>query len=257
LNSGLEAARGTILSMADDDCLLPSDWVRKLVEAFHEHPGISVIGSRVLPMWQDRVPTWLDRDHWATLALTDYGDKPFDVDADHKARLHSCSVLLADARAVGGFRSVPSLSGEGIGGLDDVNILDRLWLAGKRGIYLPTIVMRRKVPAGRLTKSYHRRWHAAHGRFFALMRGANVEESGVRLFDAPAHIYKEAGHAALGWLKSWMGREPDLAFMCEMQLRFCLAFLRERRRGFRARGGRASRGEVASFVRTLLKRSSG
>ena len=255
LNSGLEAARGTILSVADDDCLLPSDWVRKLVEAFHEHPDVSFVGSKVLPMWRGKVPTWLGRDHWATLALTDYGDKPFEVDAHHKARLHCCSVLRADVQAIGGFRSVPGLSRERIGGLDDVDILGRLRLAGKRGVYVPTIVMRRKIPAGRLTKSYHRRWHAAHGRSFAAMRDASFEQSGARLFDAPAHIYKETGHAARGWLKSWLWREPDLAFMCEMQLRFYLGFLRERRRDFKARGGRTSRGEFASFVRTLLKRS--
>jgi glycosyltransferase involved in cell wall biosynthesis len=256
LNSGLEAARGTIVSVADDDCLLPSDWVRKLVGAFHEHPDVSVIGSKVLPMWRGRVPSWLNRNHWATLALTDYGDRPFEVNAQHTARLHYCSVLRADAQAVGGFRSIPSLSCEAIGGLDDVNILGRLCLAGKRGVYLPTIALRLKIPASRLTKSYHRRWHAAHGRFSAVMRDATFEQSDQRLFDAPAYIYKQAGNAALGWLKSWMRREPDLAFVCEMQLRFCLGFLRERRRDFKARGGRVSRGEFASFVRTLLKRSS-
>jgi glycosyltransferase involved in cell wall biosynthesis len=252
LNAGLEAARGVIVSVVGDDCLLPSDWVKKLVVAFREHPDVSVIGSKVLPMWQGTVPSWLGRQHWSALALTDYGDTPFSVDAQHKASLLYCSILRADAQAVGSFRSVPNVSSEPIGGVDDVDILERLWLAGKRGLYLPAIVMRHKVNVGRLTKSYHRRWHTEHGRFYAVMRNASFEQAGVRLFDAPAHVYRQTGRAALGWMKSWMRREPDLAFMCETQLRFCLGFLRERRRDFKARGGRVSGVELASFVRTLL-----
>ena len=46
LNAGLEAARGVIVSVVEDDCLLPSDWVKKLVVAFREHPDVSVIGSK-------------------------------------------------------------------------------------------------------------------------------------------------------------------------------------------------------------------
>ena len=252
LNAGLEAARGVIVSVVEDDCLLKSDWVKQLVVAFREHPDVSVIGSKVLPIWQGTVPSWLSREHWSALALTDYGDTPFTVDAQHKARLLYCSILRVDAQAVGGFRSVSNVSSEPIGGVDDVEILERLWLAGKRGLYLPALVMRHKVNVGRLTKSYHRRWHAGHGRFYAVMRDADFEQSGVRLFDAPAHVYRQTGRAALGWMKSWMRREPDLAFMCETQLRFCLGFLRERRRDFKARGGRVSGGELASFVHTLL-----
>ena len=252
LNAGLVEASGSIVSVADDDCLVPADWVKKLVEAFRAHPQVSAIGPKLLPLWQGKVPSWLGREHWSALALTDYGDKPFTVDAHHRVLLRYCSFRRADAQAVGGFLACPIISSEPIAGIEEVDILERLWQAGKKGLYLPDVVMQHKVNTGRLTKNYHRRWHAEHGRFYAVIRDAAFEQSRARLFDAPAHVYSRTGRAALGWIRSWIRREPDLAFICETQLRFCFGFLQQRRRDFKVRGGRFSIGELASFVRTLL-----
>ena len=45
----------------------------------------------------------------------------------------------------------------------------RLWAAGMTGLYAPEIEATTIVPAERLTRGYHRRWHQTHGRFVALM----------------------------------------------------------------------------------------
>jgi glycosyltransferase involved in cell wall biosynthesis len=258
LNAGIDAASGPIVTVADDDYLLPANWVRATVETFRTHPEISVSGARVLPLWQSEVPTWLGREHWSALALTDYGDTAFTVDESRKVCLLACTLRVADVKAVGGYRGALSVSGELIGGVEDLEILERLWKAGKKGLYLPHVAVRHKVAAGRMTKQYHRRWHTGHGRFYAVMRDDEFERAGARLFDVPSHVYGQTGRAALGWLRAWLKREPDLAFLCETQLRFALGFVRQRRRDFKAGGGRVSPADLAAFVRgTLAGRRGG
>jgi glucosyl-dolichyl phosphate glucuronosyltransferase len=252
LNTGVAEVRGSIVTVADDDDLLPPDLVRRVVDAFRAHPEISVIGAKVLPLWQGEVPSWLGREHWPALSLTDYGETAFTVDTERKVSLLGCSLRVADVEAVGGYRTGSSGSDGLIGGVEVREILERLWQAGKKGLYLPAVAVRHKVTATRMTKRYHRRWHGEYGRFYAAMRDATFERGDARLFDAPAHVYTQSGRAAIGWLKCWLRRQPDLAFLCETQLRFCLGFLRQRRQDFKTRGGRVSAVELARFIRAQL-----
>jgi glycosyltransferase involved in cell wall biosynthesis len=235
LNAGLAAARGEIYTIADDDFLLPPDWVRKIVAAFRSHPEVSFVSGKVLPLWQGEVPPWLGREHWSAVALTDYGEQPFYADARNKVCLLACSFRRADVEAVGGYRPELGVSGEMVGGVEDLEILQRLWKAGKQGIYLPDLAFRHKVGASRMTKRYHRQWHTGHGRFYATLRDDEFERSSSRVFDVPGHVFRQAGAAAWGWLKSWFWRQPDLAFLCETRLRFCLGFIQQRRRHQRRR----------------------
>jgi glycosyltransferase involved in cell wall biosynthesis len=236
LNTGIAQARGSFYTVADDDFLLPSDWVKKIVEGFRAHPEVAFVSGKVLPAWQGEVPAWLGREHWSAVALTDYGEQEFYADSQNQVCLLACSFRLADVGAVGGYRPGVSVSKDLVGGVEDLEVLQRLWRAGMKGIYLPGIAFRHKVPASRMTKSYHRRWHTGHGRFYAALRDEQFERSSARLYDVPGHVFRQACAAALGWLKSWLRREPDLAFLCETRLRFCLGFIRERCRQHAARG---------------------
>jgi glycosyltransferase involved in cell wall biosynthesis len=229
LNTGVAAARGAIVNITDDDFLLPSDWSKKIVAALRSHPDCAFVGGRILPLWQGDVPAWLDRAAWPPIALVDYGDRPLFVDAGNALCLIGASFRRAELEAVGGYRSDLSVSKNLIGGVEDVEIVQRLTRLGRRGLYVPEIVCQHKVHASRMTKAYHRRWHLGHGRFYALLRDENFEKSSARLFDVPGHMYSRAAVAALSWLK-WRLFRSTKAFEQESQLRFFVGFLRERRR---------------------------
>jgi glycosyltransferase involved in cell wall biosynthesis len=234
LNTGLAAARGGIYTIVDDDFILPRDWVRKIVEAFRAHPDASFVSGKVLPLWQGSVPSWMGPQHWSAIALADYGDEPFYADETRQVCLLACSFRRADVEAAGGYRSELGVSKDLIGGVEDLEILQRLWKRGRRGIYVPHISFQHKVPASRATKRYHRRWHVGHGRHYARLRDAEFERSRVRLFDVPAHLYRHAAISAIQWVK-WtvLGRENE-AFACETRLRFFAGFFLERRQAPRA-----------------------
>jgi glucosyl-dolichyl phosphate glucuronosyltransferase len=237
LNTGLTETRGEIYVVTDDDFILPPDWIKRIVAAFRTHPEVSFLSGKVLPLWQTMVPPWLGREHWSAVALTDYGEEEFYADADNRVCLLACSFRRADVEAVGGYHSDLGVSKDLIGGVEDLELLQRLWDAGKKGIYVPSIAFRHKVGASRMTKRYHRRWHSGRGRFYAALRDREFERSPSRICDVPGHVVKQAGSAAWGWVKSVLRREPDLAFLCETRLRFCLGFIRERGRQYYT-GGR-------------------
>jgi hypothetical protein len=183
--------------------------------------------------------------------MADYGEKEFYADEEHQVCLLACSFRRADVLAVGGYRTGLSVSGGQIGGVEDLEILQRLWRAGYKTIYQPHIFFQHKVEPGRMTKKYHRRWHRGHGRFYAALRDEETERSAARLFDVPAHLYRRATADALGWLKNTLlGRRAE-AFGHETQLSFFAGFFRQRRADYLATRRHGTLREIFSLVRAL------
>jgi glycosyltransferase involved in cell wall biosynthesis len=253
LNTGVAAAGGAIVTIVDDDFILPPDWVQKIVAAFRADPARSFVSGKILPRWLGDVPGWLSPDLWSPMALIDYGDRQLTIDSCNPLCLIGCSFRRAEIEAVGGYRDDLSVSKSFIGGVEDLEILQRLWKAGRWGVYVPEIVCHHKVQASRLTKAYHRRWHTGHGRFYALLRDEGLERSSTTLFGVPAHLYTQAAADARAWCTSRLS-DPNKAFERETQLRFFVGFFQERRRQHRASGGRGALPELARFARALLAR---
>lgn len=254
LNTGLDAARGAIYVLADDDIILPEDYLRKIFEAFQSHPEVSFVGGKVLPRWKSEVPSWLTQRHWSAIAMSDYGANEFYTDEANQFCLLAGSFRLADVKAVGGYHRELGVSKGSIGGTEDVDLFARLFKAGRRGMYLPNVELYHKVEPERLTKEYHRRWHTGHGRHYAVMRAAEVEESRARLFDVPVHLYKQAAVSTLRWMQNTLRGKSEEAFWYETQLRFFVGFFRKRREDYRASGRRSTVREIAAFLRALKAR---
>ena len=253
LNAGLVAARGAIINITDDDFILPADWARRIVVALRSNPDQSFVGGKILPLWQGVVPGWLDRTMWAPIALVDYGDRQLRVDLENQLCLIGCSFRRNDLEAVGRYRGNLSVSKGLIGGVEDVEVMQRLTKSGRHGSYLPELFCHHKVQAHRLTKAYYRRWHLGHGRFYALLRDEDFERSAARFCDVPAHMYAQAAAAAVGWCR-WRLFRPHIAFERETRLWFFVGFFRERRRQHRANGGRGPLRELAHFARVWIDR---
>jgi glycosyltransferase involved in cell wall biosynthesis len=231
-NAGIQASRAPIIALTDDDVQTTPKWVATIKRLFDEHPEVVFLGGKVLPLAPDQLPRWVTRDHWEPLAILDYGDTPFYVDASRRLCLLTAS--LAFRREV--FAEVGLFSPElqrvkdGIGSLEDLELQLRVWRAGRQGLYTPELQVGTEVPPTRLTRSYHRRWHKGHGRFYAVLRDEEIEQSRVgRLFDVPAHLYRQALADATGWLKSSVMGKRDEAFKHETRLCFFAGFFGKRR----------------------------
>jgi len=191
---------------------------------------------------------------WSPVAIADYGDRERHVDERNQICLLGCSFRRADVVAIGGYRTGLSVSQNLIGGVEDLEILQRLWKQGHRGLYDPRIVFHHKVGASRLTRAYHRRWHTGHGRFYAALRDPDFERSSARVLDLPVHLCRGAAAAALGWASAMLHGRRDAAFECETRLRFFAGFWSARRAEHQPRDGAGVLGDAAALVGDLLGR---
>jgi GT2 family glycosyltransferase len=245
--------RGRRYAIVDDDFILPSDWLLGIDSGFGRHPTAAFMGGKVLPRWQASPPSWLTPAHWSALALADYGDAEFKVDADRQLCLLACTFDAEGVRAVGGYDGRLAVSGDRIGGVEDIDLLRRLWSAGHYGIYLPDVWFEHKVQPHRTTRAYHRLWHRGHGASYAMMRDPAMERSRARFFDVPVHLYRDALRSlALAPLLRLKGDAPG-AFAAVARVAFVAGFVETRRREYFAATRRGIFQEAAAVLATLLR----
>ena len=255
-NAGVAAANSEIVAFADDDVCVAKNWIAKIKRAFDGHPEIDCIGGRVLPMWTSPAPKWLNPDHWMPLALQDYGDNQLTVDLSNRLCLVSANLAFRRAAILDAGLFKPELQRikDGIGSMEDAELLERFWKTGRRCLYIPDLVVKTIVPEERLRKTYHRRWHRGHGHFYAISRATEIENAALRFMDVPAHLYKRAAVDALCFLFFSVGK-PQTAFVHETGLHFFYGFFRKRSRDYMKTAYRGPIRELTNFLRTLLTRS--
>ena len=252
-NAGVAHARASLIAFTDDDVRAARDWVANIKRAFDEHAEVDAVGGKVLPRWQSEPPPWLTREHWAPLALLDFGDVPFYTNLSRPLCLVGANLALRRSifDKVGLFEPKFQLVKDGIGSTEDYELQRRMWQVGCQGLYVPNVVVSAEVQAERLTKAYHRRWHRGHGVTFATMRLSEIELSRARLFDAPAHLYNQAMRNALAWLVCTIQGRQAQAFYHETKLYFISGFLRRRRADYRAAQAYSPLRELIRFAWAL------
>jgi glycosyltransferase involved in cell wall biosynthesis len=234
-NTGIENARAPIVAFTDDDVSVASDWIAQIKAGFDADPSVDFLGGKVLPQWEADPPAWLTRAHWTPLALLDYGDQAFYVDMDHQLSLVGANLAFRRQafELIGLFKTDFQRVKNGIGSLEDHEMLLRLWRAARRGIYLPQLVVTAAVQLERLQKDYHRRWHSGHGYFYAVLRAEEVERSRrARFLGVPAHLYRRALSNGAKWIVCKLRNRPEQAFEHEIRLHFFGGFVRKRWRDF-------------------------
>ena len=190
-NTGIAAAKAPIIAFTDDDVRVAPDWVWRIKSGFEANPEIDFLGGKVVPRWPAEPPAWLTRPNWSPLALLDYGDSRFYVDSEKQLCLIGANFAFRRSAfdKVGLFKTDFQRVKDGIGSLEDHEMLLRLWRAGSRGLYLPELVVTAEIEPERMEKKYHRKWHTSHGRFYAALHSEEVEQSRLGKFLAYPPIF--------------------------------------------------------------------
>lgn len=251
-NTGIKHARSPIIALTDDDMTVARDYVATIKRAFDEHPEVDFIGGKVLPHWKREPPKWLTPKHWAPLALQDYGEESFYTDEARQLCLINKSFRRDVFERIGFFKPELGRIKDGLGSAEDHDLQLRVWQAGGKGMYVPGIFTFAEVQEERLSKKYHRHWHTGHGRFCAMMRIEDIEIGDVRLFDVPAHLFRQALKNSVGWLIQTLRGNEELAFEYENEVRFFRSFFRQRRKDYKVTRTRSTVREIALFFQSLL-----
>lgn len=75
-NIGWEKAQGDIIAFTDDDALVDSKWIENIRQTFeHNTSNIGVLGGKVIPVYEEKDPTWSIPARWSHLLPSyDQGD---------------------------------------------------------------------------------------------------------------------------------------------------------------------------------------
>ena len=245
-NTGISAAESDLIAFTDDNVRANPDWVQQIQLASMERPDYGIFGGRVLPLWPHEPPSWLMKEHWAPLALCDYGQAQTISSANRKTLIGANMIIRRSVfDQIGMFSPDYQRVGEGVGSTEDHELQNRYWKAGGLGWFDPSIVVKADVQPERLEKQYHRRWHFAHGRMLARMRDPMIEDSTHLIFGIPRYMFRELISRSCNWVGAISAGKPDTAFLHETELRFYAGFIRERLTERRAQGLSASSMEGA------------
>jgi glycosyltransferase involved in cell wall biosynthesis len=233
-NTGVQAAKAPIIAFTDDDLHVTPGWLASLYGALTAHPEVEYVGGKVLPTSSAGWPTWVTREHWAPLALFDYGDRPFYVNPTRAVCLGTSN--SAYRRSVFdrvGYFDTRVQTTKRKSATEDHELQLRVWRSGGQGLWVPGSVVMSDVASDRLTKAYHRQWQARNGRLLAIMRDEAIEQTRAgRLLGVPGHVYRRALQGVGRGLGALLRGDPDRAFAHEVRLRWSLGFIATRWRDY-------------------------
>ena len=265
-NAGIALARAPIIAFFDDDIIVSREWLTTIKTIMDRHPDADLIGGKVLPQWTVLPPPWLTQANWSPLGLVDYGPEAVYVSAEHQLCLVGANLAVRRRLldSVGCFAPELQRVKDSIGSMEDHELLIRSWRAGKRGLYVPDLIVRTVVPETRMTRQYHRRWHRDHGEFCAMIRTLeNAETVGgdavdqtkaAAFFGVPACLYRELVEESGSCVLSWLRRRPDLSFMHESKARFLAGYIAYRYKQERPHHRRSLVTEAGTFVTNLVRK---
>jgi glycosyltransferase involved in cell wall biosynthesis len=227
LNRGLQAARGDIIALTDDDVWADPEWLQRIVARFRER-DVTFVCGKVLPRWSVPPPPDLltrpAKGIWGPLALVDYGDEPVEYTAERTDQCLPVGANLAFRRdalvAAGGWRTDLGKVNNSLISGEDHEIFCRLrHLSLYAGLYDPRISVRHYVPARRLTRRYFRQWFFWSGRTYALM----LEElyptidlgTVMRIGGTPRFLWRQAFQQGIRFLRTRRPGTPALVGLIE------------------------------------------
>ena len=255
-NAGIAAARAPIVAFTDDDILVAPNWLAAMHHAFEQHPDIDLVGGKVLPKWITPPPAWLTSQHWSPLALLDHGNAPFQLDVRRPLCMVTANMGVRRHvfGRIGPFEARFQRVKDRIGSTEDHDLLLRFYRHGGKGLYAPDVVVEAAVQPDRMTKAYHRRWHAGHGHFGALMDLEAVPAEAPRLFGAPAYMYRQVLWFARQWAGAALRAQSAEALRLENECRYLSAYIRTLAEQSSSSRRKRAAAELASFANVMIRR---
>ena len=152
LNNGISAANGEIIAFTDDDIILPSDWINKIIQIFtNEH--VELCGGKTEVRWPEKKPPdWFDDSMSAVVGAINLG--PNRISPPPLGYAPAGANLISRKSL---FEKVGLFSTDHYRHMDQ-EFGERCAKKGVKIAYEPEIIVFAPIDSKCLTKKYFRRW---------------------------------------------------------------------------------------------------
>ena len=164
-NTAIAHADGEWMVWTDNDVMVEPDWLSAYAAGFQRHPQVAYFGGKILPVFENGMPEWLQRT-WEkcrpVYAARDLGnlerplgDGVFPYGANFAIRTDIQREFLYDEQLG---RKAGGMLGE-----DEISVLRRIDQAGHTGMWLPDAVLQHCIPGDRATPRYVSQYFVGQG----------------------------------------------------------------------------------------------
>jgi glucosyl-dolichyl phosphate glucuronosyltransferase len=191
LNSGVQAATGEILALADDDAIVDPNWLWELKRCFDEFDCLGVAG-KILPIWSKEKPYWYVGEGFfkvnGPIVEYDLGHEYCKIEESHLPFGANLAFRKDVFKKYGLFRTdLGPNPGDLIRG-EDTEFCIRLLDAGEKLVYSPKAIVHHPVEEERAQKRYFLSWYYALGKSFVRIKG--ISPPAIYYFGVPRWLLR-------------------------------------------------------------------
>jgi glycosyltransferase involved in cell wall biosynthesis len=153
-NRGISESKGEFLAFLDDDAWVDNTYCEKIIEFFTGQPDVSVIGGKIIPLYEGTEPSWMTKFLWPLVAGLDMGGEIKEFKYSRYPIGANMAFRASVFKQYGSFNVELGRRGKGLEGGEEKDIVYRLKRDRKKVVYVPSIVARHIIPDSRIQKSY-------------------------------------------------------------------------------------------------------
>lgn len=213
LNTALSRIRGDIIALTDDDVTVEKGWIRGMVDALERYPEFNCFGGKVVAVYPDKIPDWLDINSsmkFLKSAFIDLDDGNIEVEyGTGTASITPSGVnMFFRYNAIeknGFFRTDLGPVGKELGFSEDTDYCRRLLEKGEKFMYIPSVLVYHPVYIERLNKKYLLKWQYKCG--ISEVRRNRGYNDAVNFLGTPRYLFMKLLQHSAGWCLSLQSRK--------------------------------------------------
>jgi len=205
LNTALKHITGDLIAFSDDDQIVDAHYLKEMVNAVKKHPEYNCFGGKVLPLYPDNMPQWIDINGSmgflkSVFGHKDEGNKEIEYGNGTISKTPGGGNMFFRREAVeknGLFRTDLGPIGEELGFSEDTEYCQRLLEKDEKFMYIPSSIVYHSVYTKRLTKGYLLNWQYKCGRSEVRKTGGYKDTA--KVFGVPMYLVRKFIQHVVGW----------------------------------------------------------
>ncbi|MDJ0730196.1 MAG: glycosyltransferase family 2 protein [Crocosphaera sp.] len=156
-NRGATETTAPILAYLDDDAIASAQWLRVLVDAYHQNEKLAIAGGKVTLIWPDKItpPAWISDGLAGGLGAYDLGEKEVAItNPQLTPRGLNYSLRRSFLEKIGGFDANLGRVGNKLLSNEELFMTELALNQGWEVVYLPDALVAHNVAPERLQRSW-------------------------------------------------------------------------------------------------------